>query len=356
MDSGEEYPTTEAANRPGVQALAQAADAARYAPSIHNTQPWRWRVHGDAAELYGERRRQLGTLDPDARLLMISCGAALQHALVALAAQGWRTDVDRIAGHRWSVSTGVADPIGTAAGTPDDDLIARVRLSGRSEVDPVALRRFQTMMLRHTDRRAATNEPVDPAAVEAVAQAAVQEHTGLQVLRPDQVIELAVAVQRAQDVEIADPRQRAELARWVGGTRAAGTGVPDAVLPSGKPQTTVPGRDFGRAGSLPVGAGHDTAAVYAVLHGDTDTPLDWLRAGEALSAGWLVAIERGLSLLPFSAPVEVLSTRQALRHLLAGITYPYLALRLSRTDPAHADPPYTPRLAAEQVIEIVDPG
>ena len=331
---------TDKADGPGVQALAQAADAARYAPSIHNTQPWRWRVHGNTADLYADRSRQLGVLDPDGRLLMISCGTALHHARVALAAQGWRAEVHRCT---------------SIAGAHDDDLVAQVRLSGRGDVEPVAVRRFQTMMLRRSDRRPVTPGRVDPAAVKAVARAAAAEHTGLQELRPDQVIELAVAVQRAQAVEIADPRQREELVRWVGGPRGGGTGVPDAVVPTETPQTTVAERDFGRPGSLPAGTGHDTAAVYAVLHGDADTPLDWLRAGEALSAGWLVAIEQGLSLLPFSAPVEVLSTRQALRHMLSGITYPYLALRLSQTDPDHADPPHTPRLAAEQVIEIVDP-
>ena len=35
------------------RALVQAADAARYAPSIHNTQPWRWVVRAGRLELFG---------------------------------------------------------------------------------------------------------------------------------------------------------------------------------------------------------------------------------------------------------------------------------------------------------------
>ena len=75
--------------------LAEAATAAGRAPSVHNTQPWRWRVLPDRMELHADRSRQLGVSDPDGRLLMISCGAALHHARVALAAEGWRPVVTR---------------------------------------------------------------------------------------------------------------------------------------------------------------------------------------------------------------------------------------------------------------------
>jgi hypothetical protein len=76
-----------------------------------------------------------------------------------------------------------------------------------------------------------------------------------------------------------------------------------------------------------------------------------LRAGEALSAGWLTATERGVSVLPHSAPIEVIATRQAMRAMIASIGYPYLVLRLGAIDPAEAGPPHASRLPAEQIIE-----
>jgi hypothetical protein len=81
--------------------------------------------------------------------------------------------------------------------------------------------------------------------------------------------------------------------------------MPDANIPDRHPHTTVPGRDFGRAGTLRVGDGHDRSATYAILYAEVDEPVDWLNAGRALSAAWLTATDAGVSVLPVSSAVEV---------------------------------------------------
>jgi nitroreductase len=45
------------------------------APSVHNTQPWRFEVSERAIELYADASRQL-LEDPAGREMLISCGAA----------------------------------------------------------------------------------------------------------------------------------------------------------------------------------------------------------------------------------------------------------------------------------------
>jgi nitroreductase len=57
--------------------LEAAADAARLAPSVHNTQPWRIVMHPQQLDLRADRSRQLTTLDPVGRGLVQSVGAAL---------------------------------------------------------------------------------------------------------------------------------------------------------------------------------------------------------------------------------------------------------------------------------------
>ncbi len=76
--------------------LAEATIAALRAPSILNTQPWRWRLVGNTAELWVDRARQLPNVDPDGRLLMLSCGIALDYALTALRAAGYRGEAHRL--------------------------------------------------------------------------------------------------------------------------------------------------------------------------------------------------------------------------------------------------------------------
>lgn len=319
-----------------VDALAEAADVARYAPSIHNSQPWRWRVSPAGLDLFLDGGRRLAVSDPQARLAVLSCGAALHHARAALAAEGLAVRVDRM-----------PDPA-------DPDHLAHLEVTGRVPVSPEAIRLVQTIEIRHTDRRPVTGDPVTPEEQAAVAAAVQAEQAWLHPLRWEEVLELAAAASYAQQTEAADERWQAELAYWTGGPRPAGTGVPDSAIPDRPPATPVPGRDFGHPGTLPVGAGHDRGATFAILYGREDTRLDWLHAGEALSAGWLVATERGLGVLPLSAAVEVEYTRQTLYRLLYGLGRPYLVLRLGHPDPDHAGPPHTPRLGAAQVVERTD--
>ena len=122
-------------------ALTRAADVAGYAPSLQNTQPWRWRVDGDSMRLYAEPIRQLTASDPGGRLMVLSCGAALHHARIALAAQGWRINVDRLA-------------------EPDQpQLLARVCIVGRTEETQAAQRLLRAVHMRQTGHRRSHTGP-----------------------------------------------------------------------------------------------------------------------------------------------------------------------------------------------------
>src|SRR5262249_56317433 len=58
------------------------------APSVHNTQPWRFKVSPAAVELYADPRRKLRT-DPAGREMLISCGAALFGLRLAVRSPGY---------------------------------------------------------------------------------------------------------------------------------------------------------------------------------------------------------------------------------------------------------------------------
>src|SRR3569833_3026730 len=100
------------------RSLTRAAVAALGAPSLFNTQPWRWRIGGEAAHLRVDRLVQVRSIDPDGRLLILSCGVALHHALTALVALGSRAAVDYL-----------PDPA-------DPDLLATVRITDEDVTPP----------------------------------------------------------------------------------------------------------------------------------------------------------------------------------------------------------------------------
>ncbi|MFF4812936.1 Acg family FMN-binding oxidoreductase [Micromonospora chersina] len=326
-------PATRGEQTPTVRMLEAAARQALHAPSVFNTQPWRWRITTDTLELRADPDRQLATTDPDGRLLTLSCGAALHHARVFLAAAGWAVTVER-----WP------DPA-------DPALLARLRATGPAHLDVAAARLVDAIPRRRTDRRAYGDRPV-PEPVLARLRAAVEaEDAHLHIVRPDQMPMLAVSTGRAADAELADPEYREELRRWTDRPAGSGDGVPTATAVRPGPRR-VPLRDYapGGAAGLTAGADFDRGAAYLILFGEQDEPAAWLRGGEALSALLLTATAEGLASAPLSDAIEVAWPRRMMRDLLAGIGDPYLVVRVGWGP--DDDLPPAPRRTPAAVIEM----
>ena len=168
-------------------ALAEATRVAGLAPSLHNTQPWRWRVDDATLELYADPIRQLTVSDPGGRLMVLSCGAALHHARIALAAQGLPVVVERL------------------AGLYRPRLLARLTVSDHSTANPGATRLLQTIPIRHADRWPMTDAMLDQSRIDTVRAAIEAEHSSLRILTPDDLLDLAVPADRAQGLAEFDP-------------------------------------------------------------------------------------------------------------------------------------------------------
>ncbi|WP_170545454.1 hypothetical protein [Ruegeria arenilitoris] len=66
---------------------------AMLAPSAHNSQPARWRLVAECIEVYADLSRRLPVGDPNDRDLEVSCGAAVEGTVLALAARGVGAEV-----------------------------------------------------------------------------------------------------------------------------------------------------------------------------------------------------------------------------------------------------------------------
>ena len=313
-----------------MQALREAAEKALAAPSIFNTQPWRWQISDGTLRLWADRERQLMVADPEGRLLTISCGVALHHALVALAADGHLRTVRRL-----------PDP-------GDPDLLAEVRITGRHRPTDSEVQLKEAIRLRRTDRRA-FSQGVPVEAIPALINAAESQQAHLRLIRPGEVSTLALAAARADALQLANGDYRRELIRWTHRPQWSNDGVPVSTAVQRVPRA-VAVRDFAPFGQpvMPVGPYTDAGAQYAVFFTDEDGPADWIQAGEALSAVLLSATGFGLGTAPVSDVTELAVTREKLRRLLADIGVPQLAVRIGQAPPGM--PPPVPRRRPDEVI------
>jgi hypothetical protein len=262
---------------------------------------------------------------------VISCGCALHHARVALAAAGYEPWVER---HHAGARGAPLAVITVAAERPPSD---------------ATLRLYRAIGHRRTDRRAFTAEPVDSATVSAVVAAAEQQGAHLQPLARRQVAMLREAATEAAGRQQADPVYQEELLRWTSRPPQAGDGVPaqTAVTPA---ERRVPVRDFTyfSSGYSP-GPEHDVGAVYALLFTDADAVADRLRAGEALSAVLLGATAAGLGTAPISDVIEFAEVRGQIARMIQGPGRPQILVRIGH--PPSGQPAQSPRRPAAQVLD-----
>jgi nitroreductase len=122
------------------------------APSIYNTQPWRWEVARSKMLLLANWSRQLPT-DPQGRSLLVSCGAALALTEIGLSAAGFTYETVRCP-------------------RPSDDLLAEFCMTGRCRPDPDVNELIAAASRRRTDRREITRQPVTLAVADEICAAA----------------------------------------------------------------------------------------------------------------------------------------------------------------------------------------
>jgi nitroreductase len=299
--------------------LRVALQRATLAPSAHNTQPWLFHIEGAEISLYADPTRRVAVVDPSDRELMISCGAALFHLLVALRHQG----------------CSVQEQLLPEAGTPDLLAVVRVTSQGtdtRSAEDEAL---FGAIPHRHSNRVPFEEREV-PAGTLAQLQASAREQGAELTLVRGRAVREAIAelVAAGDRTKWGDKRFREELADWLipnRGPRRDGLpghafGIGDAlslILPH-----CVRHLDLGRLIARKDRALALSCPVLAVLSTAEDSPAAWISAGRAMASVLLHATAAGVSSSFLSQPIEVAELRPRLRAIAGGEEAPQLLLRL----------------------------
>jgi hypothetical protein len=323
------------AHFPDAETLRSALALATRAPSVHNTQPWRWRVGDRSLQLYSDPDLHLPHTDPDARDLMLSCGTALNHCVVALAALGWQSKVHRL-----------PNPF-------DPHHLAAVELH-RYPANEVDIALAAAIPRRRTDRRHYSAWPVPQGDLALMGARAAR--AGVTLRRVDELDRLKSLVSRAATRHASDFDYLAELATW-SGRYGATAGVPARNTPESDPTAAIPARAFAGAvlTQTPDVDPADDHAVVITLGTAADDDVSRLRAGEATSLVLLTATALGLASCPITEPLEIPEIRAAVRVDVFGDDgYPQMLLRIGWA-PVNADPlPSTPRRSLSEVVARLD--
>ncbi|HEX7658335.1 MAG TPA: nitroreductase family protein [Pseudonocardiaceae bacterium] len=323
---------------PDVETIYSALEVACRAPSVHNTQPWRWVIAPHSLHLFADSARRLPVIDASGRELIISCGATLHHVRSAFRALGWRADAHRL------------------PNPADRDHLAALEFAPLPRIDSRSVRLVTASSQRHTDRRPYLPDRVPTDLLDRVAGAANAEHVRVTpVLDATHRRDLMVALAQANTAQRENPMYKAELSEWSHRHLGAVEGVPAAAVPMSNPlHRGMPGREFD-GGELDSPPALDDGASLMVLSTGSDDKLDWLRAGEALSAALLVATSVGLATCTLSQVGEVRSVRDLVRHtVLHDVSEPQLVIRLGWPATADYPGPETPRRPMSDIVSNWD--
>ncbi|WP_328469631.1 nitroreductase [Actinoplanes sp. NBC_00393] len=299
--------------------LRRAAAAGIHAPSMHNTQPWAFRLRDGAIEVLADPSRQLAVADRAGWAMRLACGAATFNARLALAWAGTPADVLLL---------------------PDSDepeVMARLT-PGRQRPPTYAERDLHAAIeRRHSNRDPFWPDPVPADVRVRLLDAARAEHAWLDLLVGMTALSGFSEIAHSADrVLRRDDHYQSELITWTD-TEVAPDGIPvTAGAPVGEPQDLIPQR-FGHRRRAP-GRDYEPEPLVGILGTAGDRKLDQVMAGQALQHVLLAVTDAGLACSMISQPIEVPAARDQLRRSLGRTGFPQIALRIGYGRPGNPAP------------------
>lgn len=316
--------------------ITRTVELACRAPSLHNSQPWRWVLGRANVELFADPSRFVTGADSSGREAIISCGAVLDHFRVAMAAVGWDCHIDQFP-------------------NPNNlDHLASIYFAQLDSVAEARRDRAEAILKRRTDRRP-FRAPKDWALFEPLLFSSYDHDLAtVQVLPEDARNQLAVASGLAESLRRYDDHYHHELDWWTEPARDS-DGIPPTALVSESQARKVdvkrqfPAKGYGERKS----AGVQDHAEILLLTTPEDTRSDALNCGQVLSAVLLECVMAGMATCTVTHAAEVVASRDLLRQLSdTPDAVPQVVVRVG-LEPAGEGPKPTPRRPLSEVLEIL---
>ncbi|WP_343577325.1 NAD(P)H nitroreductase [Mycobacterium sp.] len=323
---------------PDIAVVKKALRVACRAPSLHNSQPWHWVFDGHALRLFVDRHRLVNVADRSGRETIISCGAVLNHARIAMAAAGWQANIDRFPDPE------SRDHLATMVFRPLDC----VTESQRSLAESILERRTDRLPLR----RPTYWRWLLPELLKALDAGIVMLDEISDEARP----RLARASRLTEVLHCGDASYQAELHWWTA-PFALYEGVPPATLATASEAARVDvRRDFPVVSSLDRHRNNEVdRSKILVLSTTDDSRSSVLGSGEVLSRLLLECTMAGMATCTLTHLIELDESRDIVRCLISQRGEPQALIRVGIAPPMEQLPAATPRLPMDEVLEISCP-
>ena len=316
--------------------IAKAIHLACRAPSLHNSQPWRWIVGEAAVDLFADHERVVRSTDRSGREAIISCGAALDHFQIAMAAAGWKTDVAPF------------------PNPGDRDHLASFDVTPADEVSTVERDRADAILKRRTDRRPFHKpshwDSFEPKLCNTIDRSKVTLDVLVDEARPA----LAQASRATESVRRHDEYYLDELHWWTDPLRLYQGVRPSALVSEEESERVGFNREFPhvtRLGHRRCDVQPDEAKVL-VLSTPGDTRADALNCGAALSTVLLECTMVGLATCTVTHITELADGRAVIQELTGGRAFPQLLIRVGTAPALEETPTPTPRRPSSETMQI----
>lgn len=305
------------------------------APSLHNSQPWLWVVRETTVDLFADHRRVLRSTDTSGREALISCGAALDHFRVAMAAAGWSVNVDLFP------NPNAFDHLATLDFTPS----RCITTAERDRADAILRRRTDRLPFKAPSEW----QSFEPVLTDVIDHRKATPSVLADAARPM----LAHASRLTESVRRYDQYYHDELRWWTEPFRLY-QGVPDSALVSEEERERVGiNRSFPSTGHRDRRRDVPTdQAIVLVLSTPENTRRDALTCGEVLSTVLLECTTAGLATCTLTHITELAESRATIQTLTANHAFPQVLIRVGTAPALDETPPPTPRRALSEVMHV----
>ena len=185
------------AGAPDQAEMTAMVESAVLAPSIHNSQPWKYVLTEGRIDVYADLSRKRPVTDPKLRALYISVGCAITNLEVSAARIG-SSVVEQL----------FPDPA-------KEDLVARIGLDKSGESNPTLSVYHMAVPQRRTQRKRFQRVSIPAESLECLTEVFTEPDVSVVIITDREVREQVGALVAAADKQLySNPAFREELADW----------------------------------------------------------------------------------------------------------------------------------------------